>query len=237
MELGPNRKRSASHASLYHAPKIAPSRRSTLSNFKPTASRIDPASLLRSPGPLESMLKTTTETGDIGVFSIKPTVPPATFHHAPRSRPQFGDASLLQASRSKIQQDGYYNEVHKRDGSHRDTTSEILSLYGGSESQPSWSASISPRTNDGRRSQSTTTCSTRRIPSQKSLATVQSQCSAGFGQRSRSPYPYPTRLKRPGIRPSSPALTDNGNVDYTRMVELERTSQVRQSTLNVIILY
>ena len=38
--------------------------------------------------------------------------------------------------------------------------------------------------------------------------------SSGFLQRPRSLFAYPTRLKRPGFRPSSPALTDRGVVDY-----------------------
>ena len=45
-------------------------------------------------------------------------------------------------------------------------------------------------------------------------------------QRPRSPFPYPTRLKRPGVRPASPALTENGSVDYSRMVEIDRVSHV-----------
>lgn len=52
------------------------------------------------------------------------------------------------------------------------------------------------------------------------------------GQRPRSPYPYPTRLARPGIRPSSPALTENGLVDYSRMVEIKRIPQVRVACLH-----
>lgn len=46
------------------------------------------------------------------------------------------------------------------------------------------------------------------------------------GQRPRSPFPYPTRLKRPGVRPASPALTDTGAVDYSKMVEIDRVSHV-----------
>ncbi|KAK1981443.1 hypothetical protein LZ30DRAFT_83437 [Colletotrichum cereale] len=53
---------------------------------------------------------------------------------------------------------------------------------------------------------------------------MQSQLSSGILQRPRSPFPYPTRLKRPGVRPSSPALTENGLVDYSRMVEIDRIS-------------
>ena len=225
MEQGANRKRSASHASLYSEHR-EPNRRGTFSNRKPWASHHDHATLLRSPGPLESMLKTTTETGDIGLFSIKPSIPPATYHHAPRSRPRFGDANLLQASRTQVQQDRYYNETRTRNLSHRDTTSDILSLYGGSDYQPSWSTSLSPPNDNARRSYSMTTCSSRRIPSPRSFATSHHQPSVRVGQRPRSPFPYPTRLRRPGFRPSSPALTDHGSVDQARALETDGESQV-----------
>jgi hypothetical protein len=45
-------------------------------------------------------------------------------------------------------------------------------------------------------------------------------------QRPRSPFGYPARLKRSDMRPASPALTKNGVVDYSRMVELDRVSHV-----------
>ncbi|KAK3498602.1 hypothetical protein B0T13DRAFT_503044 [Neurospora crassa] len=51
------------------------------------------------------------------------------------------------------------------------------------------------------------------------------QASGPALQRPRSPFPYPTRLKRPGVRPSSPAVTESGVVDYSRMVEIDRASQ------------
>lgn len=50
-------------------------------------------------------------------------------------------------------------------------------------------------------------------------------------QRPRSPFAYPTRLKRPGFRPSSPALTDGGGVDYRRRAEIDRTPYVSQFIL------
>ncbi|OTB14287.1 hypothetical protein K445DRAFT_302462 [Daldinia sp. EC12] len=126
---------------------------------KPLRSVNENSVLLPSPGALESMLKTTTETGDIGIFSIKP-VPPL-----PQRREDIGP-----------------------------------------------------------RSYSMTTCESRQLSHHKSTATLQSQASGGPLQRPRSPFPYPTRLKRPGVRPSSPALTESGRVDYSRMVEIDRAS-------------
>ncbi|KAH6898351.1 hypothetical protein B0T10DRAFT_472376 [Thelonectria olida] len=190
---------------------------------RPLRSVTGNAQLLRSPGPLESMLKTTTETGDIGLFSIRPALPTATYHHPPRPRPGFGDENLLFRRPSRGVNEEPVHDDRKTLPSYRDTTSEIISLYG-PPTQSSFSRSFSPSMDDGQRSYSLTTCSSRRLPSQKSSCTLQSVASSGGLQRPRSPFPYPTRLKRPGVRPASPAVTENGSVDYRRMVELDRVS-------------
>lgn len=191
---------------------------------RPLRSVTGNAALLPSPGPLESMLKTTTETGDIGLFSIGPAAPVGTYHHPPRHRTNFGDEGHLFRPRSRGVEEGSVHDDRRALPSYRDTTSEIISLYG-SSTQPSFSRSFSP-SDDGPRSYSLTTCSSRRLPSQKSSCTLQSVSSAGGLQRPRSPFPYPTRLKRPGARPASPAVTESGSVDYRRMVELDRVSHV-----------
>lgn len=184
------------------------------------------SALLRSPGPLESMLKTTTETGDIGIFSIRPNSSSAPFDRPNRSMSHPRDVDLLLPARSSGYDENYYYhpDDHKRLRPYRDTASEIISLYG-SESQHTQLSSPASLEDDPR-SYSMTTTSSKRIPSQKSTGTLQSQSSGSGFQRPRSPFPYPTRLKRPGVRPASPALRDNGDVDYSRMVELERFSQV-----------
>ncbi|RYP76916.1 hypothetical protein DL771_001469 [Monosporascus sp. 5C6A] len=155
-------RRSASHGTLrdsyaYHGrPGTGPS---PVRPFrKPLRSVNENSVLLPSPGALESMLKTTTETGDIGIFSIKPVTSP--------------------------------------------TSTEDFGL----------------------RPFSITTCGSRYVSRYGSTATLQSQASGGHLQRPRSPFPYPTRLKRPGMRPASPALTETGHVDYSRMVEIDRIS-------------
>ncbi|KAI1779806.1 hypothetical protein F4818DRAFT_154077 [Hypoxylon cercidicola] len=170
---------------------------------KPLRSVNENSVLLPSPGALESMLKTTTETGDIGIFSIKP-VPPSP-------RPSM-------------------EELHRRTNkdkpsSCRDTASEIISMYG-SESHRSTTSTLTPTSSEdiGLRSYSMTTCGSRHLSHYKSTATLQGQPSGGPLQRPRSPFPYPTRLKRPGVRPASPALTESGRVDYSRMVEIDRIS-------------
>ncbi|KAK3329614.1 hypothetical protein B0H66DRAFT_32151 [Apodospora peruviana] len=185
----------------------------------------DNLSFLASPGPLESMLKTTTETGDIGTFSIKSSRSSGTVSGPFRSRPGFGDVGWQRRpSRSNGADPRPFRDDRRRLPCYRDTTSEIISMYG-SGSQRSASSSLSPPFDDvGQRSYSMTSSSSRALPSKKSSGTMKSQYSGSLLQRPRSPFPYPTRLKRPGMRPSSPAWTENGGVDYTRMVEIDRFS-------------
>lgn len=231
MEIEGLRQRSASQGSLnssYRAhgkfngntyPRL-PMQRRPLRSVKETSS------MLRSPGPLESMLKTTTETGDIGIFSIKPIPPSMTYHHPPRSRPAFGDESLRMRPRSR-NEDAEPRDDRRRLPSYRDTTSEIISLYeSGTSTRPSYPSSFAPSLDEGGRSYSMTTCDSRQIPSYQSSCTLQSSSSNNAAQRPRSPYPYPTRLRRPGVRPASPAITEGGVVDYSRMVEVDRVSYV-----------
>ena len=229
-------KRSASDGSLHrsYSASSLPQQRPGPSHpfLRPPLRSVNENSLLISPGPLESMLKKTTETGDIGIFSIRPPRPPApyhasTAHHAPpRSRSAFAEANAPRPRTRGSGGDSILRDDRRRLPSYRDTASEIISMYG-SDSQRSVSSSLSVSF-DGmeRRSYSMTSCSSRPLPHQRSNGTMQSQASGGMLQRPRSPFPYPTRLKRPGVRPSSPAVTENGRVDYSRMVGIDRVSSV-----------
>lgn len=188
------------------------------------------ASFLASPGPLESMLKTTTETGDIGIFTIRSVPKSHTSRRVHRSKPvDRSDALASQSSNAAIYIPPPIRDDRLLLPSYRDTTSEILSLYG-SEGQRSVYSSLSLQCDgSGLRSYSMTSSVSRRLRSQGSDRTLFSQASSGILQRPRSPFPYPTRLKRPGVRPASPALTENGRVDYSRMVEIDRVSYVSLS--------
>lgn len=199
---------------------------------RPPLRSVNENSLLASPGPLESMLKKTTETGDIGIFSIRPPRLP-TVHHVPaahnappRSRSAFAEPGVTRPAIRAGGGDPIWRDDRRRLPSYRDTASEIISMYG-SDSQRSVSSSLSmPFDEPGRRSYSMTSCSSRPLPHQRSNGTLQSQGSGCLLQRPRSPFPYPTRLKRPGVRPSSPAVTENGRVDYSRMVGIDRVFSV-----------
>ncbi|KAK4648449.1 uncharacterized protein QC761_110170 [Podospora bellae-mahoneyi] len=211
---------SASDSSRLHRPRRAYSRQQLRSVN-------ENSSLLVSPGPLESMLKTTTETGDIGLFSIRPARSSGNLHaSSPRRRPAYGGTPLNRRPNGDGTRSYSLRDDRRWLPSYRDTTSEIISMYG-SDSQYSASASSAltrPCDDMGNRSYSMTTCSSHRPPSQKASGDLQSQQQEGYLQRPRSPYPYPTRLKRPGVRPASPALTENGAVDYSKMVGIDRVS-------------
>jgi len=229
MDLNSSRHRSVSQSSLQSTHDTregisnASRRRSPSQPRLPFKSLNDTSLLLRSSGPLESMLKTTTETGDLGIYSIN--IPsPNTRHHPSRSRGSHGRRKRRNArNRYYDSNDSDTRDFHKSLPSHRDPTSEILSLYGGP--QVTYSRSYSPAS-EGQRSHSLTTCSSSRVPSYKSSGTFNSQRSYSGLQHPHPPFPYPARLKRHGVRPSSPAVTDDGLIDYKRMVEIDRSGHV-----------
>lgn len=180
---------------------------------------------LRSPATLpkafESMLKTTTETGDIGMFSIKPSRVPSSLH-SPR-RTSYNDQGLQRPHRSFQQYGGPVMDDRRRLPSYaRDTTSELISMY----ETPSQKSSRVFDDSDYR-SFSMTQASSYTLSNHRSYTSLRSQPEGnGLLQRPRSPFAYPTRLKRPGFRPSSPALTDGGAVDYRRRAEIDRMTYV-----------
>ncbi|GAP83532.2 hypothetical protein SAMD00023353_0200970 [Rosellinia necatrix] len=188
---------------------------------KPLRSVNENSVLLHSPGALESMLKTTTETGDIGIFTIR-AVPPSPL----RSRVILSEVGHPYPKPSRSIDDMHRQNPSRRPPSLRDVTPEAFSVYG-SDSLKSATSTLSPISTEdpGQRSYSMTTCGSRNLSHYKSTNTLQSQASGSSHlQRPRSPFPYPTRLKRPGVRPISPAVTENGKIDYSRMVEINRVS-------------
>lgn len=202
---------------------------------KPLSRVNEHSALLPTSGALGGMLKTTTETGDIGLYSIN-SVPNNTAFGPPyasrgpagrRYLPQFPPPPHLQPPRSSTDGHGRHdNHQRMHPKSSRDTTSEIISMYGSTSQSSVASTRATSSDEQGQRSHSMTTVGSRHLSHNKSNATLQSQASSGPLQRPRSPFPYPTRLKRPGARPVSPAVTEAGIVDYSRMVEIDRISLV-----------
>ncbi|KFY93702.1 hypothetical protein V500_03583 [Pseudogymnoascus sp. VKM F-4518 (FW-2643)] len=182
------------------------------------------------PSGLNSMLKNTTETGDIGIFSIKPSrLPrhPAITRAAGRTR---SNGSNYRRAESQLPYHGprvfslpsTIDDRRRLPSFGRDATSEVASLYESSSQKSSESSKILE--DQDRRSYSMTVSSFSgyRLANPHSSTSLGSQIDQNEAQRPRSSFQYPARLRRPGFRPSSPALTDGGAIDYSRRVEIQR---------------
>jgi len=166
------------------------------------------AEILRKPSSIQSMLRNTTETGDVGQFSIKPPrvttssprlspgsnktrVTPSKHRHPvpyynghPGHNGQHGPGSPRQGS---IASNGSGFHSQGRHGSHRMPSFEDYPPY--VMTQGAYNNNDlngrHPYTNGHDRSRA-----------------------AVHNNRPHPPFAYPTRLKRPGYRPSSPAFSE-----------------------------
>lgn len=193
----------------------------------PNARRSDEnRSLATLPRAFEGMLKTTTETGDIGMFSIKPSRLPQSTGTPRRAGTSYHEDGL-QNSRQTFQPFGVprVDDRRRLPSYARDATSEVISMY---ETASQKSASQVFDDPDYRSySMTHTSYSAYTLSNHRSYASLRSQQdNNGPLQRPRSPFAYPARLRRPGFRPSSPALTDGGVVDYSRRAEIDRATYV-----------
>lgn len=226
-------RRSASHGTLNssYTNQSSASTESALNEqtpaFKPLRSIREHTTFLDPAASADGMLRKTTETGNIGIFSIH-----SGRFKGLRTRSSLGDLQphppLLVRGKDELNR----QDAHRKLSTYRDSTSEIISMYGSEKQSSSKSATgtLSPPwdENGQQRSFSMTTCGSQGYaPLPRNFGPRHAQDFNTQAQRPRSPYPYPTRLPRPGIRPSSPALTENGMVDYSRMVEINRIPQVR----------
>ncbi|TEY38777.1 hypothetical protein BOTCAL_0476g00040 [Botryotinia calthae] len=179
------------------------------------------------PKGFESMLKTTTETGDIGLFSIKPSRLPQTSNALPRRSNGGYRENDPQRPRPTFSPYGVpvVDDRRRLPSYTRKGSSGVRSLYD-SASVNSVNSSNRGFEDPDYRSYSMTQAasqSTYTLSNQRSYASLRSQQDGpALVQRPRSPFAYPTRLRRPGFRPSSPALTDGGGVDYSRRAEINR---------------
>ncbi|KAK2626654.1 hypothetical protein QTJ16_003829 [Diplocarpon rosae] len=181
-----------------------------------------PANLPRG---FESMLKTTTETGDIGLFSIKPSRVPQSLGTPRRNKGNFIESGQ-QKPRHDFQPYGVpvVDDRRRLPSYSRDASSEVISMYE-TASQKSGSR-VFDEPDYRSYSMTQTSYSSYTLSNHRSYASLRSQADgSNLVQRPRSPFAYPARLKRPGFRPSSPALTDGGLIDYSRRAEIERIPQ------------
>lgn len=173
----------------------------------------------------ESMLKTTTETGEIGLFSIKPSRVPQPINIPRRTRGAYTESPSYRPRNFQPYGPTGIDDRRRLPSYTRDASSEVISMY---ETASQKSASrVLDEPPDHRSYSMTQTYSSYSLSNHRSYASLRSQPEGNvLLQRPMSPFAYPTRLKRPGFRPSSPALTDGGEIDYSRRAEIDRIPYV-----------
>ena len=158
--------------------------------------------------PIQGMLKNTTEIGDEGQFSVKPSrVPVLASQRSPAA------SHAPRATTSKRHPYPLYNGYGGYSSGYSPESPRQGSLVtNGSGSLPRGHRRPHPRPSlEDYSSYSVTQNSynnhslTRRHPFNNGHHYVQGDAN---NVRPRSPFAYPTRLKRPGYRPSSPAFSD-----------------------------
>lgn len=192
-----------------------------------------------APDPLQGMLKTTTEIGDVGSLALKPS----RIHNPVRRdhlrcpdgsiRPVNHHGHSVRRRRSRYQED-----PARRHGalpvSKGRIPSRSASTNGGDRSTPSPATSHTYNNFDhayGNRSYSLTQSSQTSYGLSNHRSHVSLKNHGDFHlTRPRSPFAYPTRLKRPGFRPSSPAFSQYNGSDFRITTGLDRGPSFRTSS-------
>ena len=186
--------------------------------------------LLKNPSSIQSMLRNTTETGNVGQFSIKPSrVPPS---------PSLPRPFKTRVTHTKQRQPGaYHNSNEDSDIHHTQSHSrqELVTSNGsGSQSaipKPHRGPARSPPIEDFRSYSTTKSSYTSHDPNTHHPHTngIHGGPGGQHNMRPRSPFAYPTRLKRPGYRPSSPALSELNKQDRSQ-ASLHRRPSLRTNS-------
>ena len=186
------------------------------------------------PKGLGGMLKTTTETGNVGLFSSKPSRVPLPFHNAQRVSRLYNEDAMRRPRQSQPYGVSSIDDRRLLPSYAGDSSSEVISVY---ETASQKSVHRVFDDTDNRSYSMTQACSPYLLSKHRSYASLRSPADAGGHlQRPRSPFAYPTRLKRPGFRPSSPPLTDGGAGDYSRRAKTDQTRHVSYSRTVLVAL-
>lgn len=193
---------------LEQLPEAPP--KSSLRTATPNGSRAE--SVLNHPSSIQSMLRNTTETGNLGQFYAKTAQGSPSTPNASPSLP----ARARAAPYSHRHPGGYY---HLRG----ENNSSITATEYQGISHPNSSIAIHVSHQKSNRGPFRGSSIEDYAPTQNSSITYSPANHHAYSNgsitpsrgtithaRPRSPFAYPTRLKRPGYRPSSPALSDLG---------------------------
>lgn len=189
----------------------------------------------QTPVAVQGMLKTTTETGDLGRFATKPTRIPLPLTKAPPRRTgSLHNPVSHQGRRLHLGPSRGLDRLDRQQSSssnHRDRPlSKADFMHGVDDRGPSTTTTHKLAGQDYR-SYSLTQSShkTRTFCKNRSYANLKRHGDPSL-IRPRSPFAYPTRLKRPGYRPSSPALSDFNGSDVRTRFGMDRKPSFRTSS-------
>ncbi|KAI4227278.1 MAG: hypothetical protein L6R36_002547 [Xanthoria steineri] len=215
----------------------ATTRQISLNGFSTNSGKGQPASLSLSEQPsslpaassIQSMLKNTTELGDIGSYITKATKLPRQrsttigrsrdyHHHRPRAPYPADHAPGNHASQRHYHQPPYNHSERSLRHNPSLGTSRDHSLTSDTQDQRSDSLTQSSSLNS------------RRLSVHPSLRSIR-PCGHP-APRPRSPLAYPSRLKRPGYRPSSPAFSELNRSDSALHTTVQRAYSTRTISPN-----
>lgn len=190
--------------------------------FQARTSNVEAQANFSRSSSLQSMLKNTIETGNIGQFSVKPSQLPLP---TKRTVPFTTGAVHRLPSRRIFAREYTENEVDIHQSPHYpypgSTGSSSVVSSRQTRGKRSDQASPQGSTSQNERSYSMSQSSViyRGVTSPQLPNTTRLQQQGNLrGLRPRSPFAYPTRLKRPGYRPSSPALSElHRDIQVTNM--------------------
>lgn len=176
----------------------------------------DNAAASRCQSASQTRPKASYETEHFGNHTVDHRSLPVTYHPSACPRRGLDDLAFSRDSTARsFEEDHLARE--RRIRSYRDTTSEIISLYA-SRNGTTQNSELT-RNEDG----DSSTASHSRYPvRQRYMHTNGSHLRSGSWQKSRTPGPYPTRLRRPGTGITSPVMAELQGKEYSRMAEADR---------------
>jgi hypothetical protein len=182
------------------------------------------------PLPHHNTLKTTVEAGDVGSLSFKQSrLPHPVARISPRKyRSTFdvaptGDIALAPPIPDLGPYAAAQGEAAASWGMNMSTASSIISMYG--RDSPNNPRTAFRQTSEQEyRSLSMTQgpFTPTSLSNHRSFSSLRDSRVLGTPARPRSPFTYPTRLKRPGFKPPSPTSSDVGGADNRNAARLER---------------
>lgn len=184
--------------------------------------------ILLNPSSIQSMLRNTTETGNVGQFSIKPSRVPTSL-----PRPL---ASKARATPSKQHHIGakytLFDESNSQQAPAHQRQPTTISSSSGYQTQYHRGPLRAPSSEDYKSYSMIKTSHTSHILTNRypHVQDTYGSREGSHSQRPRSPFAYPTRLKRPGYRPSSPAFSESNKHGRGQSTSLYRRPSFRTAS-------